>query len=196
MSDGLLCDQEIALLAREHGMISPYVSDLVRHKKTNGHPVEDKVISYGQSSYGYDIRVAEEYLIFSNATCRLVDPKNVDKSGFAEVRGDYCVIPPNSFALARSVERFQMPENVTGVVIGKSTYARCGVIVNCTPMEAGWRGYLTIEISNSTPVPVKVYSYEGIAQVLFFRGRACRVSYATRAGKYQDQAPEIVLPRL
>jgi len=193
---GLLNDQEIGFLAREENMIAPYEPELVRVRPTNGvQRAPEKVISYGQSSFGYDIRVANEFLVFTYAKSA-IDPKNADMTGFTRVVGDHFEIPPNSYALAHSVERFNMPSDVTGLVIGKSTYARCGLIVNCTPMEAGWRGYLTIELSNSTPVPVRIYSYEGIAQVLFFRGRKCYMSYAGRSGKYQDQGPEIVLPRL
>lgn len=167
-------------------MIVPFVESNVR--VVEGKPV----VSYGLSSYGYDIRLAREFKIFSNAHCAIVDPKNFDPKAMVDVEvpagGMPVLIPPNSFALARSFETFAMPRDVTGLCVGKSTYARCGIIVNITPLEAGWRGVLTIEISNTTPLPAKVYAGEGIAQVLFFRGEPCAVSYADRKGKYQDQA--------
>lgn len=192
MASGILSDVEIEYLCREKGMIEPYSSTLVR--QWNG----QKVISFGQSSFGYDIRVASEFKIFTNTFCAVVDPKALSEKAFVGVSGvDHILIPPNSFALARSVEQFKIPEDVTGIVLGKSTYARCGIVVNCTPMEAGWRGYLTIEISNTTPLPAKIYANEGIAQVLLFRGsQRCAVSYNDRDGKYQAQQAEIVLPRV
>jgi len=185
----ILSDNEISYLAREKGMIEPYEPTLVREQDGL------KVISYGQSSYGYDMRVADEFLIFSNATCQLVDPKNIDQKAFVRVKNHEVVIPPNSFALAYSIERFKLPPDILGIVLGKSTYARCGIVVNCTPMEPGWEGHLTIEISNTTPVPVKVYADEGVAQAIFFRGLPCRSTYATRNGKYQNQGAEVVLPK-
>lgn len=193
MSDGILCDDEIAYLCKNGGMISPFEPELVREHDGL------KVISYGLSSYGYDIRVARDFLLFSNVNCRLVDPKNFDPNAFVKHTGHECVIPPNSFALAHSVERFKMPRDVLAEVLGKSTYARVGISVNVTPLEPGWEGHVTIEISNMTPVPVKIYADEGIAQVIFFRGRPCRVSYADRKGgpgKYQNQGPEPVLPKV
>lgn len=163
----------------QRGMITPFVPHLER----------GGVISYGLSSFGYDIRVADEYLIFTTATGQLtcIDPKAHDERSMVPYKGDVCVIPPNSFALARSVERFVMPRNVMGLCLGKSTYARVGVITNFTPFEPGWEGYVTIEISNTTPLPAKVYSNEGIAQVLFFEGDLPEVTYAMRKGKYQNQ---------
>lgn len=173
-------------MAREHGMIDPYISELNK----------SGVISYGPSSYGYDIRVADEFKIFHNVNSTVVDPKNFDSRSFVEFTGDICTIPPNSFALARSVEYMRMPRNVTGVVLGKSTYARCGIVTNFTPLEAGWEGHITIEISNTTPLPARIYANEGIAQVLFFESdEQCRTSYADRSGKYQGQQG-ITLPKL
>ena len=153
-------------------------------------------ISYGLSSYGYDIRVADEYKIFTNALASLVDPKEFDAKSFVDFQGPYCIVPPNSFALARSVEYFRIPRDVLGICLGKSTYARCGIIVNVTPLEPGWEGILTIEISNTTPLPAKIYSNEGIAQILFFQSdEVCETNYADRKGKYQSQTG-VVLPRI
>jgi dCTP deaminase len=146
------------------------------------------VISYGVTSYGYDVRVGRKFKIFTNARCAVVDPKNFDPASFVDIEGDYCLIPPNSFALAETVEYLEIPRDVLGVCVGKSTYARCGIIVNVTPLEPEWRGKVTIEISNTTPLPAKIYAGEGIAQILFYRGEAvCRTSYADKKGKYQDQ---------
>ena len=192
---GLLSDEQIRHLCEDHEqpMIAPYVNSL--HRFTNGG--KTKIVSFGPSSYGYDIRAAPEWKVFTNLDSTIVDPKRLDPTAFVEKNDESIVIPPNSFALARSVECFQMPTDVLGVVLGKSTYARCGIVVNCTPMEPGWRGYLTIEISNTTPLPAKVYANEGIAQVLFFRGsQPCRTSYADRQGKYQDQPAKVILPRM
>jgi len=176
----------IEKMALEHKMIEPFVREQTR----------EGVISYGVSSYGYDIRVADEFKIFHNVNFTVVDPKNFDDRAFVEFQGETCIIPPNSFALARSIEYFRMPRHVTGVVLGKSTYARCGIVTNFTPLEAGWEGHITIEISNTTPLPARIYANEGIAQVLFFAGtEPCRVSYADRKGKYQGQRG-ITLPRL
>jgi dCTP deaminase len=176
----------IEKMALEHKMIEPFVRDQTR----------EGVISYGVSSYGYDIRVANEFKIFHNVNFTVVDPKNFDDRAFVEFQGETCTIPPNSFALARSIEYFRIPRNVTGVVLGKSTYARCGIVTNFTPLEAGWEGHITIEISNTTPLPARIYANEGIAQVLFFASdEPCRVSYADRKGKYQGQRG-ITLPRL
>ncbi len=173
-------------MALEYGMIEPYVKELNKQG----------VISFGPSSYGYDIRVADEFKIFHNVNTTVVDPKNFDQRSFIEFKGEVCTIPPNSFALARSVEYIRMPRNVTGVVLGKSTYARCGIVTNFTPLEAGWEGHITIEISNTTPLPARIYANEGIAQVLFFESdEDCRVSYADRKGKYQGQKG-ITLPKL
>jgi dCTP deaminase len=176
----------IEKMALEHKMIDPFVAQLVREGS----------ISYGLSSYGYDIRVADEFKIFHNVNSTVVDPKNFDDRSFVEFVGQTCTIPPNSFALARSVEYIRMPRDVTGVVLGKSTYARCGIVTNFTPLEAGWEGHITIEISNTTPLPARIYANEGIAQVLFFLSdEPCRISYADRKGKYQGQRG-ITLPKL
>ncbi|MCS6850596.1 MAG: dCTP deaminase [Gemmataceae bacterium] len=146
------------------------------------------VISYGVSSYGYDVRVGRKFKVFTNAHCAVVDPKNFNPQSFVDIEGDYCLIPPNSFALAETVEYFEIPRDVVAICVGKSTYARCGIIVNVTPLEPEWRGRVTIEISNTTPLPAKIYAGEGIAQILFLRAEAvCRTSYADKKGKYQDQ---------
>jgi dCTP deaminase len=146
------------------------------------------VISYGVTSYGYDVRVGRNFKVFTNARCAVVDPKNFDPASFVDIEGDHCLIPPNSFALAETVEYLEIPRDILCVCVGKSTYARCGIIVNVTPLEPEWRGKVTIEISNTTPLPAKIYAGEGIAQILFFRADAvCQVSYADKRGKYQDQ---------
>ena len=146
------------------------------------------VISYGVSSYGYDVRVGRHFKVFTNARCAVVDPKNFDPASFVDIEGDHCLIPPNSFALAATMEYLEIPRNVIAICVGKSTYARCGIIVNVTPLEPEWRGRITIEISNTTPLPAKVYAGEGIAQILFLRTDAtCKTSYADKQGKYQDQ---------
>lgn len=171
-------DRWIRTMAREHGMIEPFQDEQVR----------DGVISYGLSSYGYDMRVADEFRIFHNALSPVVDPKEFDERSFVEYSGDACIIPPNSFALARSVEYFRIPRDVMAVTVGKSTYARCGIITNVTPFEPEWEGYVTLEISNTTPLPARVYGNEGIAQVLFHQSdEPCEVSYRDRKGKYQKQ---------
>jgi dCTP deaminase len=145
-------------------------------------------ISYGVSSYGYDVRVGRRFKVFTNARCAVVDPKNFDTASFVDVEGDFCLIPPNSFALAETVEHLEIPRDVLAICVGKSTYARCGIIVNVTPLEPEWRGRVTIEISNTTPLPAKIYAGEGIAQILFLRADAlCKTSYADKQGKYQDQ---------
>ncbi|HBY08783.1 MAG TPA: dCTP deaminase [Chloroflexi bacterium] len=183
---GLKPDHWIRKMATEQRMIEPFEPGQVR----NGQ------ISYGVSSYGYDIRVANEYMIFTNVYSAVVDPKNFDPRSMVEYTGEVCVIPPNSFALARTVEYFRIPKNVLTVCLGKSTYARCGIIVNVTPFEPEWEGFVTLEISNTTPLPAKIYSNEGIAQVLFFEGdEPCEVTYADKKGKYQKQQ-SIVLPKL
>ena len=167
-------------------MISPFVEHLDGEGK----------ISYGLSSYGYDIRVADEYKIFTNALASVVDPKKFDEKSFVDFQGEHCIVPPNSFALARSVEYFRIPRDVLALCVGKSTYARCGIIVNVTPLEPGWEGILTLEISNTTPLPAKIYSNEGIAQLLFFQGsEVCETSYSDRKGKYLKQTG-VVLPRI
>ena len=173
-------------MALEHGMIEPFEDRQVR----NG------VVSYGLSSYGYDIRVADEFKVFTNINSTVVDPKNFDARSFVDVKADICIIPPNSFALAKTVEYFRIPRNVLTVCVGKSTYARCGLIVNVTPFEPEWEGFVTLEISNTTPLPAKVYANEGISQVLFFESdEDCEVSYKDKAGKYQKQQG-LTLPRL
>ena len=167
-------------------MIEPFVENQVR----------DGVISYGVSSYGYDIRVADEFMIFTNVYSAVVDPKNFDPKSMVEFQGDVCIIPPNSFALARSVEYFRIPRGVLTICLGKSTYARCGIIVNVTPFEPEWEGFVTLEISNTTQLPAKIYANEGLAQVLFFEAdEVCETSYADKKGKYQKQK-SIVLPKL
>ena len=177
-------------MALESGMIEPFVEGQVRY--CDG----QKVISYGLSSYGYDLRVASEFKIFTNINNSLIDPKNFRDDAFFHVEGDYCIVPPNSFALARSIEYFRIPRDVLTICLGKSTYARCGIIVNVTPFEPEWKGYVTLEISNTTPLPAKIYANEGIAQVLFFQGKSeCLTSYRDRKGKYQKQRG-ITVPRL
>ena len=179
-------DKWIRKMAKETGMIEPFVDGLVR----------EGVISYGLSSYGYDIRVSNEFKIFTNVHSAIVDPKNFTPQSFIDFTGDVCVIPPNSFVLAQTVEYFRIPRDVLTVCLGKSTYARCGLIVNVTPFEPEWEGYVTLEISNTTPLPARVYANEGIAQVLFFLSdEMCETSYADRKGKYQKQQ-SIVLPRI
>jgi dCTP deaminase len=183
---GLKPDHWIRKMALEADMIEPFVDSQVR----------DGVVSYGLSSYGYDIRVADEYKIFTNVYSAVVDPKHFDPQSMVDYKGDVCLIPPNSFALARTVEYFRIPRDVLTICLGKSTYARCGIIVNVTPFEPEWHGFVTLEISNTTPLPAKIYSNEGIAQVLFFEGdEPCEISYADKKGKYQNQKG-ILLPRL
>lgn len=178
-------DRWIKKMARR-GMIEPFEENLVK----------EGVISFGVSSYGYDMRVADEFKIFTNINTTLVDPKNFDPKSFVEFRGEVCIIPPNSFALARSVEYFRIPRDVLVLCIGKSTYARCGIIVNVTPLEPMWEGFVTIEISNTTPLPAKIYAHEGIAQLIFLKAEEeCEISYADRKGKYQAQQG-IVLPKI
>jgi len=185
---GLKPDRWIRTMALQHQMIEPFVDG----QKRNG------VISYGLSSYGYDIRVADEFKVFTSQVGDLavVDPKAIDTRALVEFKGAVCLIPPNSFALARSLEYIRMPRNVLGIVLGKSTYTRCGIVANFTPLEPGWHGYLTIEISNTTPLPAKIYANEGIAQILFFEAEApCEISYADKKGKYQAQTG-VVLSRV
>jgi dCTP deaminase len=183
---GLKADNWIRKMSLEHGMIEPFVAEQQRQG----------VISFGVSSYGYDIRVADDFKIFTNVHSRIVDAKNFDPQAYVDFQGDVCVIPPNSFVLAHSVEMIRMPTNVTGVVLCKSTYIRSGVLIPTTVLEAGWEGIITLEISNVTPLPAKIYANEGIAQVLFFEGdEMCDVSYADRSGKYQNQKG-VVLPRI
>ena len=179
-------DRWIRRMAHEHDMINPYSEK----------QVSEGVISYGVSSYGYDLRVADEFKIFTNVNSTIVDPKNFDERSFVTVNADVAIVPPNSFALARSVEYFKIPRNVLTVCVGKSTYARCGIIVNVTPFEPEWEGFVTLEISNTTPLPAKIYANEGLCQILFFQSdEVCETSYKDRKGKYQAQKG-IVLPKL
>ena len=181
-------DRWITRMAREEGMIDPFEERQVRAG----------VISYGVSSYGYDIRVADEFKIFTNVNTAIVDPKSFDPRSLVDVRADVCIIPPNSFALARTVEYLRIPRSIITVCVGKSTYARCGIIVNVTPFEPEWEGFATLEISNTTPLPARIYANEGICQVLFFEADAddvCETSYRDKAGKYQGQLG-VTLPRL
>ena len=179
-------DRWIRRMAVEHGMIEPFEAGQVR----------DGVISYGLSSFGYDIRVADEFKVFTDVFNVVVDPKNFDPQSFVDIKADHCIIPPNSFALARTIEYFRIPPDVLVVCLGKSTYARCGIIVNVTPLEPEWCGHLTLEISNTTPLPAKIYANEGIAQLLFFQGdEVPETTDADRTGKYRDQRG-VTLPRL
>jgi dCTP deaminase len=183
---GLKSDNWIRKMAIEQRMIEPFVDHQARHG----------VISYGVSSYGYDVRVTDEFKIFTNVYSAIVDPKAFDIRSMIDFKGDVCIIPPNSFALARTVEYFRIPRSVLTICVGKSTYARCGIIVNVTPFEPEWEGFVTLEISNTTPLPAKIYANEGIAQVLFFEGdEVCATSYADKKGKYQKQQ-SIELPKL
>ncbi|CCD29281.1 Deoxycytidine triphosphate deaminase (dCTP deaminase) [Candidatus Glomeribacter gigasporarum BEG34] len=183
-------DQWIRRMAHAHGMIEPFEAEQVRVA-----PNGQKMISYGTSSYGYDIRCADEFKIFTNINSTIVDPKFFDEKSFVDFRGDVCIIPPNSFALARTVEYFRIPRDVLTLCVGKSTYARCGIIVNVTPFEPEWEGYVTLEFSNTTPLPAKIYANEGVAQVLFLESdEVCAVSYQDRGGKYQGQNG-VTLPR-
>lgn len=183
---GVKPDWWIRKMAQEHKMIEPFVDHQVRHD----------VISFGLSSYGYDVRVTDEFKIFTNVHSAIVDPKHFNPDSFIDFKGPVCVIPPNSFVLARTVEYFRIPRNVITICLGKSTYARCGLIVNVTPFEPEWEGYVTMEISNTTPLPARVYANEGIAQVVFLEAdEECETSYADRKGKYQKQE-NIVLPRI
>jgi dCTP deaminase len=182
-------DHWIRRMAKSHGMIEPFEPNQVRETP------KGKVISYGTSSYGYDIRCADEFKIFTNINSTIVDPKNFDEKSFVDVKADVCIIPPNSFALARTVEYFRIPRSVLTICLGKSTYARCGIIVNVTPLEPEWEGHVTLEFSNTTPLPAKIYAHEGVAQVLFFESdEVCSTSYKDRAGKYQAQRG-VTLPR-
>jgi dCTP deaminase len=179
-------DRWIREMAQTHQMIDPFCEKQMR----------EGVISYGLSSYGYDLRVADEFKIFTNVNSAVVDPKKFDERSFVSVRADSIMVPPNSFALARSVEYFKIPRDVLTLCVGKSTYARCGIIVNVTPFEPEWEGFVTLEISNSTPLPAKIYANEGLCQILFFQSdEPCQVSYKDKAGKYQKQTG-IVLPKL
>ena len=186
-------DSWIARMAEEHGMIEPFEKNQIRHVDGG----DSRLVSYGLSSYGYDLRVANEFKVFTNVLNSVVDPKRFDEKSFVTIEtDDVCIVPPNSFALARSVEYFRIPRDVLTICLGKSTYARCGIIVNVTPFEPEWEGQVTLEISNTTPLPAKIYANEGLAQVIFFRsGQTCDVSYADRKGKYMNQKG-ITIPRM
>lgn len=176
-------DRWIREMSEKHGMIEPYAENQVRFDK-NG----EKLISYGVSSYGYDVRCAREFKVFTNVHSAIVDPKNFDEKSFIDIESDVCIIPPNSFALARTIEYFRIPRNVLTVCLGKSTYARCGIIVNVTPLEPEWEGHVTLEFSNTTNLPARIYAGEGVAQMLFFESdEICETSYKDRGGKYQGQ---------
>ena len=182
---GIKADRWIKRMALEHGMIEPFVDRQAR----------EGVVSYGVSSYGYDIRVADEYKVFTNLYSTVVDPKNFDPKSFVDIKADVCIIPPNSFALARTIEYFRIPRDILTVCLGKSTYARCGIIVNVTPFEPEWEGQVTLEFSNTTSLPAKIYANEGVAQVLFLESdEVCEVSYKDRNGKYQGQRG-VTLPK-
>jgi len=183
---GLKSDAWIRQMSLDHEMISPFSEELIAKD----------IVSYGLSSYGYDIRVADEFKIFTNINAEVVDPKDFDENNVVDFKGDICIVPPNSFALARTIEYFRMPSDTLAICLGKSTYARCGIIVNVTPFEPGFEGHITIEISNTTPLPAKIYANEGIAQVLFLQGdEQCETTYADRRGKYQSQTG-ITLPKI
>ncbi len=186
----ILADHEIRHLAQTQGMIDPFEPGQIRNN-ANG----KRIVSYGTSSYGYDIRCAREFKIFTNVHSTVVDPKNFDERSFVDIQSDHCIIPPNSFALARTVEYFRIPRDILTICLGKSTYARCGIIVNVTPFEPEWEGHVTLEFSNTTPLPARIYAGEGCAQVLFFRSnQPCEVSYRDRGGKYQGQQG-VTLPK-
>ncbi|NMG32985.1 dCTP deaminase [Azoarcus sp. TTM-91] len=183
-------DKWIRRMAEQEGMIEPFAPELVR---TSG---GEKIVSYGTSSYGYDVRCANEFKIFTNINSTIVDPKAFDERNFVNFTGDVCIIPPNSFALARTVEYFRIPRSILTVCLGKSTYARCGIIVNVTPLEPEWEGHVTLEFSNTTPLPAKIYANEGVAQMLFFESdEVCDTSYRDRGGKYLGQTG-VTLPKI
>jgi len=182
-------DRWIRQMAETHGLIEPFEPGQVRERDGR------RLVSYGTSSYGYDVRCADEFKIFTNINSAVVDPKQFDASSFVDVKGEICIIPPNSFALARTVEYFRIPRNVLTICLGKSTYARCGIIVNVTPLEPEWQGHVTLEFSNTTPLPARIYANEGVAQMLFLESdEPCETSYADRAGKYQRQRG-VTLPK-
>jgi dCTP deaminase len=179
-------DRWIRRMAREHAMIEPFVDEQVRAG----------VVSFGLSSYGYDIRVADEFKVFTNINNTVIDPKSFDPRSFVDIQSDVCIVPPNSFALGRTIEYFRIPRDILTICLGKSTYARCGIIVNVTPFEPEWEGFVTLEISNTTPLPAKIYANEGIAQVLFLQGdEPCERSYADKRGKYLKQTG-VTLPKI
>ena len=177
-------DTWIRFMAQNSGMIEPFADRQVRTNES----ASGKIVSYGVSSYGYDLRIANEFKVFTNINNSIVDPKEFNEESFVSVQSNVCTIPPNSFALARSIEYFRIPRNILTICLGKSTYARCGIIINVTPLEPEWEGHVTIEISNTTPLPARIYAYEGIAQVIFFQAEdECETSYADRQGKYMKQ---------
>lgn len=181
---GIKSDRWIRRMAEEEGMIDPFEAGQVRR------PGAERIVSYGTSSYGYDLRCSDEFKIFTNINSAIVDPKNFDEKSFVDFQGSVCIVPPNSFALARSFEHFRIPRNVLTLCLGKSTYARCGIIVNVTPLDPEWEGHVTLEFSNTTPLPAKIYAFEGVAQVIFLEADAddiCETSYKDRGGKYQGQ---------
>jgi len=183
-------DKWIRRMAVEHRMIEPFEPGQVRSVEGR------RIVSYGTSSYGYDVRCSDEFKVFTNVHSTVVDPKNFDEKSFVDLKGDVCIVPPNSFALARTVERFKVPRNVLVVCLGKSSYARCGIVVNVTPLEPEWEGFVTLEFSNTTPLPAKIYANEGVAQMLFFESdEVCETSYADRGGKYQGQKG-VTLPKM
>lgn len=185
----LKCDRWIEKMARDHGMIEPFSADQIRENE------DGKIISYGLSSYGYDVRCSREFKIFTNINSAVVDPKAFDANSFVDVVSDVCIIPPNSFALARTMEYFRIPREILTICLGKSTYARCGIIVNVTPLEPEWEGHVTLEFSNTTTLPAKIYAGEGVAQMIFLESsEVCKVSYRDRGGKYQGQTG-VTLPR-
>jgi len=182
-------DKWIRRMAEQHGLIEPFEPGQI---KSNGN---GRIVSYGTSSYGYDIRAANEFKVFTNINSTIVDPKDFDENSFVDVKSDVCIIPPNSFALARTIEYFRIPRNILTICLGKSTYARCGIIVNVTPFEPEWEGYVTLEFSNTTPLPARIYANEGVAQVIFFEAdEECETSYKDREGKYQGQTG-VTLPK-
>lgn len=182
-------DRWIQQMAESQDMISPFAANQIRERDG------EKLISYGTSSYGYDVRCADEFKVFTNIYSAVVDPKNFDDKSFVDIRSDVCIIPPNSFALARTVEYFKIPEDVLTICLGKSTYARCGIIVNVTPLEPEWEGHVTLEFSNTTNLPAKIYANEGVAQMLFFQSdERCQTTYRDRGGKYQGQTG-VTLPK-
>ncbi len=185
-------DRWIRRMAESRRMIEPFEPNQI--KEVNG----QRIVSYGTSSYGYDIRCSNEFKLFTDINTTIVDPKNFDPKSFVDISGDYCIIPPNSFALARTIEYFRIPRNVLTICLGKSTYARCGIIVNVTPLEPEWEGYVTLEFSNTTPLPAKIYAHEGVAQVIFLESAVddvCQTSYKERGGKYQGQVG-VTLPKI
>lgn len=186
---GIKADKWIRRMAEERRMIEPFIDGQIRDSD------QGRIISYGTSSYGYDVRCSDEFKIFTNINSAVVDPKRFSEDSFVDVKSDVCIIPPNSFALARTIEYFRIPRDVLTICLGKSTYARCGIIVNVTPLEPEWEGHVTLEFSNTTPLPAKIYANEGVAQMLFFTGdEVCETSYKDRGGKYQGQQG-VTLPK-